>query len=205
MLPYLQSYNDPKVDRAYRRFLAGESQRKLAKTLRIPLRTLNRIAVADGWRAEREARKVASQAGGVATAVASVATESTTSSVADATKAESRTVGMDRMLRAQQGFCSRLVEALNQDASRTFEEAEKSGRPVTRSQIAQLASLGERLLTMQRKAWCVPDKIETKDTTPTPEDKVRKLSDDELDRELAREEGIAAATATGEEPAPSVN
>jgi hypothetical protein len=47
---------------------------------------------------------------------------------------------------------------------------------------------------MERKAWCVPDKIETKDTTPTKPDPVREMTDEQLnrrERELA--EQLAAA------------
>src|SRR4051812_27001708 len=72
-LPYLQSYNDPKIEKAYQRFLKGETQRAIAKALKIPPRTIARYCKKDGWLAERQARNVAADAPNVA-AVAAEAT-----------------------------------------------------------------------------------------------------------------------------------
>jgi uncharacterized protein YjcR len=72
-LPYLQSYNDPKIEKAYQRFLKGETQRAIAKALKIPPRTIARYCKKDGWLAERQARHVAAESPNVA-AVAADAT-----------------------------------------------------------------------------------------------------------------------------------
>ena len=228
-LPYLQSYNEPKLQKAYERSLAGESLRRIAKGVRFPLKTLARSCREDGWMAERKARAVAAEsspatvatevASAVATAVATTSSESAASAAdasspedgtvdhtgAPAGESESRVAGMTRMLARQQRIVSRLITAYERDVERTFADADATGRLPTRSQVAQLVSLGKNLLTMERKAWCVPDKIETKDTTLTPDERVRKLKDDELERELAAAEGAAVAAVAREASAQSVN
>jgi hypothetical protein len=209
MLPYVQSYNDPKIEKAYHRYLKGDSQRAIAKALNIPPRTVARYCKKDGWQSEREARHVAAEAPNVAAVAATVQTPAAT----EGPVPESRMVGMERMLGAQQQLTGLLVEAFKKDVEKTIADAATVGKPMSRSQIAQLTSLGNNLLTMQRKAWCVPDKIETKDTTPTAPDRVRTLKDDELQNRLtearrAREEADrrrGAAAPRGGSATPSVN
>jgi hypothetical protein len=194
-LPFLQSYNDPKIEKAYRRYLAGESQRKIAKALKIPARSLARVCKNDGWEAERKARAVTEEAPNVAAVAAEQ--PQTTAPAAKPEEPESRLVGMERMLARQQRIVGRLVAAYEKDVEKTLVEIDI--KPLSRSQIAQLTSLGNNLMAMERKAWCVPDKIETKDTTPTKVDEVRKLKDDELSKRLdrARERRLEAERRRG--------
>jgi hypothetical protein len=206
-LPYLQSYNDPKIEKAYRRYLIGgkkNSQRAVAKALKLPLRSLSRYCKNDGWEAERKARAVSDEAPNVA-AVAAAATEVAAPAAKPSVDSESRPAGMERILGRQQRLTGLLVSALERDIERTLTEADESHRPLSRAQIAQLTTLSNNLLAMERKAWCVPDKIETKDMTPTAEDRVRKLKDDELDRALAAAEGAAIAATSREAPKESVH
>lgn len=204
-LPYQQAYNDPKKEKAYHRYLDGETQRRIATALKISPRTLANWSKQDGWEAERKARKIAASSEAVAAAAAAGAAEPETTAPTEDSRTETRLVGMERILGRQQRVTGRLVEAFEKDVERLFAQADTTGKPITRSAIAQAAMLGNTLLAMERKAWCVPDKIETKDTTPTPEDKVRKLTDDDLDRQLADAERAEAAAAARKAPAPSVN
>lgn len=223
MLPYLLTYTDPKLEQAYQRYLAGESQRKLAKDLGISERTLARRSKEDGWEDERRTRR-ASAEGAVADVVAAVAAEPVESAAIVAAElaaapqeqaqpteqkaprplpygadeapltADQRIRSMDAMLRRQQRFADRLARAMDTETERIVAEAERSGRTLRLSQISQLAVLGERVLSMQRRAYCVPDKFEIKDTTPAADkhiDTVRRL----------REEREAAARAAEQTPA----
>lgn len=196
-LPFLQSYNDPKKEKAYRRYMAGETQRAICKALKVPKSTLALWSKRDGWEEERQARKIAAEAEPKAEAPQNVGPVGP--SAEPVVQVESRMAGMERMLARQQRIVGRLLTAYEQDVERTMTEAEKTGKPVTRSQIHQLTTLGNNLLTMERKAWCVPDKIETKDTTPPAEDKVRKLKDEELRQRLesARAARLEAERRTG--------
>jgi hypothetical protein len=206
-LPYLQSYNDPKIDKAYKRYLIGgrkNSQRALAKELKLPPRTLARYCKNDGWEAERKARTVTEEAPTVA-AVAAASEDVAAPAAKPEPQQESRLVGMERILARQQRVTGLLVDAYEVDVEKALSDARTAGRTLQRTQIAQLAMLGNNLMAMERKAWCVPDKIETKDTTPTPADRVRGLSDDDLERQLAAAEGAAAAAASREAPKESVN
>jgi hypothetical protein len=209
VLPYLNSYNDPKIEKAYRRYLDGGTQRKIAKALKLPPRTLARYCKNDGWTAERKARTVTDEAPNVAAVaaeagkVAAPAAKPEPAAANTKPVAETRTVGMERVLARQQRITDRLVQAYERDVDKTMADAET--KPLSRSQIAQLAYLGNNLMAMERKAWCVPDKIETKDTTPTPEDRVRKLPDDDLERQLAESERAAAAATQRAAPAQSIN
>jgi len=204
MLPYLQSYNDPKIQKAYERSLAGESLRHIAKALRISLRTLARRSKEDGWIEERKARTLATESPNVATAATAVQTGVATADESPV-ESETRVVGMERMLRSQQRIAGMLRSAYQRDLESTLSAAETAGKPPTRAQIAQLVILGNNVLAMERKAWCVPDKIETKDTTPTPADRARSLTDEQLERELADAQRAEVAAASRETPAPSVN
>jgi hypothetical protein len=84
-----------------------------------------------------------------------------------------RAAAMERMLARQQRITSLLVGAYEKDVLKTLADAEASDRPLSRSQLAQLDKIGNSVLAMERKAWCVPDKIETKDTTPTLSERIR--------------------------------
>jgi hypothetical protein len=212
MLPYLQAYNDPRIEKAYRRYLAGGSQRVVAAALKIPQRTLARYCKNDGWETERKARGVTEEAPTVA-AVAAEASPAAAKVAAPAANPESRVVGMERILGRQQRITGRLIDAYERDVEKTLADASAPGKSLSRSQIAQLSILGNNLMAMERKAWCVPDKIETKDTTPTAADRNRNLKDDELQRrieenrvarvEAERRRGAAAAGRGS--PAASVN
>jgi hypothetical protein len=199
-LPYLQSYNDPKIEKAYRLYLGGASQRKiLGKVKDLSQRTLARYCKNDGWEAERKARAVTEEAPNVAAVaagnskVAAAAANPAAATPVTHPTTETRAVGMDRVLGRQQRIVGRLVEAFERDVERTLTAA-TADKPLSRSQIAQLTQLGNNLLAMERKAWCVPDKIETKDTTPPPADPLRNMTDDQLDRrERELEQQLAAA------------
>lgn len=209
-LPYLQSYIEPKHQKAYERYLRGDSQRKIAAALKIPPRTIAHWSKTDGWEAERKARAVAaSEAPNVAAVAAAV--ESTGGKPAADVKL-SRTAGMEKVLERQQRIAGMLVGAYELDVEKTLSDAEASSKPLSRSQIAQLTVLGNNILAMERKAWCVPDKIETKDTTPQPVDPIRTLTDEQLDRrereleqQLAAAEGRTAPDRAGEVAPGSVN
>jgi hypothetical protein len=210
-LPFLQSYNDPKIEKAYRRYLAGESQRQiLGKVKGLSQRTLARYCKNDGWEAERQARAVTEEAPNVAAVAAGDPNVTAAAATLDqAAPTESRATRMDSMLSRQQRIVGRLVEAYEKDVEKTLADEAK----VSRTQIYQLTTLGNNLMSMERKAWCVPDKIETKDTTPTPVDPIRNLKDDELTKKLeaAREQRVAAERRAGTQthrggaPAQSVN
>lgn len=209
-LPYLNSYNDPKKQKAYLRYMEGKSQREIAEKLKIPARTVAHWSKADSWEEERKSRKIAGETPNVAAVAAEVsaplqgaATEPSKPQADD--PSESRLTRMERMLARQQRMAGLLVGALEIDIQQTFAAAEAAGKTPTRAQIAQLTTLSNNLLTMERKAWCVPDKIQTEDTTPRPEDKVRKLTDEELDRRIAEAAGGTAAPARGEGSKESVN
>ncbi len=216
-LPYLQSYNDPRIQKAYVRYLDGQSQRKIAAALKIPQRTLARYCKNDGWEAERQSRSVTEEAPTVA-AVAAGNAEVATGAAKPQSKAsgeaptESRATRMESMLARQQRIVGKLVSAYEKDVEKTLSDAEASGKQLQRAQIAQLALLGNNLMAMERKAWCVPDKIETKDTTPTPVDPIRSQTDDQLERrkrdleqQLAAADGRAGSDSAGTTPAQSVN
>jgi hypothetical protein len=206
MLPYIQSYTDAKKEKAYRRYMDGQAQRKVAASLKISPRTLASWSKADGWEAERKARKIAAETPEVAAAAAGGAVEQHFAATppADAPP-ETRAAGMERMLGQQQRLAGILMTALRKDIEGTVEAAAAAGKTLSRSQISQLTTLSNNLCTLERKAWCVPDKLETKDTTPTPEDRLRKLTDDDLDRELAEAERAATSSAQREAPQESVH
>jgi hypothetical protein len=168
-LPLLQSYADPKKQKAYERYiLNGDSQRTIASSLKITSRTVANWSSADGWEAERQARRISAEVGPNVSAAAAAARNDS-----DAAPRESRAVGMDKMLERQQRIAGLLVGAFEEDVENAFDQAEKAGKTgLTRAQLAQLTMLGNNVLALERKAWCVPDKIETKDTTPTPADPV---------------------------------
>lgn len=197
MLPYLQSYTNPKKDKAYRRYMDGESQRKISKALKIPGSTLALWSKKDGWEDERKSRKISESAEAVSAAAAAGAGADGAASGA-AAQPEDRRTGMQRMLARQQRLTGRLVEAYEQDVDKTLADAKVTGR-LTRSQIAQLTMLGNNLMAMERKAWCVPDKIETtgKNGGPIEVRDISALTDEELDAELARMEAEAAGAAPG--------
>jgi hypothetical protein len=109
---------------------------------------------------------------------------------------------MEAMLREWQGVVALLRRSFVQEVRSIFANTEK---PPTRNQIAQFTTLTANLAALDKKVWCVPDKIETKDTTPTPADKVRGMSDDDLDRQLAAAEGAASSAASREAPKESVH
>lgn len=210
-LPYLQSYNEAKKQKAYVLYLEGGTQRKIAAKLKIPARTIAHWSKADDWEGERKARKFAGDAPNVA-AVAAEASRPLQGAATGPVPNESRAVRMERMLDRQQRMAGRLVEALETDIAQTFAAAETVGKSPTRAQIAQLTTLSNNLLALERKAWCVPDKIETKDTTPEKVDPVRNLTDEqleskerELNRQLAEAEGREGPHRAGEAPAQSVN
>jgi hypothetical protein len=213
-LPFLQSYNDPKIQKAYQRYMAGGTQRQIIKALKIPQRTLARYCRNDGWEAERKARGVVDEAPTVAAVAAGAAAPAAKdeSPAAKPAEPETRPVGMERILARQQRVTGLLVGAYEKDVEKTIADAEANGKPLQRSQIAQLTTLGNNLMSMERKAWCVPDKIQTEDTTPKPVDPIRNLTDDELDRrdrELAKQleasEGRAGADRAGETAPESVH
>jgi DNA invertase Pin-like site-specific DNA recombinase len=215
-LQYLLSYEDRKIEKAYHRYLEGQSQKKIAKALKIPERTLARRCKEGEWEAERKIRQAAGDEPEVVAAVAADQSRATATEAAplpeappkpgpdaDATEPEQRSI--DSMLLRQQRFTDRLFDCVDRASEELLRDL--SGKParVALAQASQLSTLGGRLLEMQRKAYRVPDKIETKDTTPTVEGRVRKLKDDELDRELAAVERAEAAAAAREAPAQSVN
>lgn len=206
-LPLLQSYNDAKKQKAYLRYMEGKSQREVAAKLKIPARTVAHWSKADGWEEERKARKIAGESPNVA-AVAAETTpplqDAATTPPAEAST-ETRPQRMERMLARQQMMAGRLVGALAIDIEQTFAAAEAAGKNPTRAQIAQLTSLSNNLLALERKAWGVPDKIETKDTTPHKPDPVRELTDEQLERELEATRRARAAAAAGEAASGSVN
>lgn len=202
-LPFLQSYADSKIDKAYRRYMAGESQRKiLGKVKGLSQRTLARYCKNDGWEGERQARALAEESPNVAAVAAEaspVAADAAKSETPAAKEPESRPAGMERILARQQRITGRIVEAFERDVDKTLADADAAAKPLSRSQIAQLTTLGNNLMAMERKAWCVPDKIETKDTTPAPVDPVRNMTDEQLerrDRELADQLAAAAGRTT---------
>jgi hypothetical protein len=199
-LPLLQSYNDAKKQKAYIRYMEGGSQREISSKLKISRRTLASWSSRDRWEEEREARKIAASTEAIAAATAAgAAPDAPPSAPLGATagaapQSETRLQGMERILARQQRIVGKLVDAYERDLNKTLTDADSAGK-LSRSQVAQLVTLGSNLLTMERKAWCVPDKIETKDTTPHKPDPVRELTDEQLERELeeARRERTAAA------------
>jgi hypothetical protein len=227
VLPYLLSYSDAKLDEAYRRYQNGESQRQIIKALGIAQRTLARRCKEDGWEEERRARRAAAETPALAEAVAAATAEPlpvVAASIPDMpddaaqphetageealpedAEPEGRLRAMERMLAGQKRYADRLAKALDRAALEML--ASVAGKPARAviTQINQLAVLGEKVLGMQRKAWCVPDKIETKDTTPTAADRVRVLSDEQLDRELEAAERAATAAVAREAASESVH
>lgn len=212
-LPLQHSYNDPKRQKAYERYvLKGQSQRKIAVDLKIPPRTVAYWSKEDGWEGERRARKIAAESPEVAAVAASDESLLQPEPTGAALPPESRAVGMERMLQKQQRLTGKLVAAFERDVDKTLADAEASGQGLRRTQIAQLTQLGNSLLAMQRKAWCVPDKIETTDTTPPTPDPLRNMTDEQIkqrDRELAEQlaaaEGRANPARTGAAAPESVN
>lgn len=211
-LPLLQSYNDPKKQKAYLRYMEGGTQRTIAAKLKIPARTIAHWSKADGWEEERKARKLAGESPNVAAVAAEPLQEASTAATnaespgePQGATGESRTVRMERMLERQQRMAGRLVVALERDIDQTFAAAEAVGKTPTRAQIAQLTSLSNNLLALERKAWQVPDKIETKDTTPQRPDPVRELTDEQLERELEAARRERAAAMAREETQGGVN
>lgn len=192
-LPYLQSYGDPRVQKAYERSLGGEPLRSVAKALRIPLRTLARRCKDDGWIDERKARILATESEHLATTATAIDTAVAKSGEVIEPK-EERTAGMDRVLRIQQQITGLLRTAYQRDLEKTLADAQASGKLPTRSQVAQLVTLGNNVLAMERKAWCVPEKMELKDTTPAAEkhvDNVRRLKE-QIERDRAITPSVAA-------------
>lgn len=121
--------------------------------------------------------------------------------------------GIDRMLRRQQRVVDRLARAVDRASAELL--AGLRGKPARTvlSQVTSLVALGQRLFEMQRKAYRVPDKMEVEDTTPTAADRVRKLTDDQLNDQLSAARAAAleaerrgrVASDPGEAPAQSVN
>lgn len=207
-LPLLQSYAEPRKQKAYERYMHGDSQRTIAAALKITARTVANWSSADGWEAERQARRIGTDDAPNVSAAAAA-----TNGGRDPIVRESRAVGVESVLERQQRITSRLVGAFEEDVEQAFAAAEAAGKTtITRAQIAQLTVLGSNVLALERKAWCVPDKIETKDTTPQPVDPVRGLTDEQLDRrereldeQLAAAAGRAGEDQGGETPSSRVN
>src|SRR3954463_14496881 len=107
-LPLLQSYADPKKQKAYEKYLQGESQRKIAEALKLPPRSLARWCKEDGWENERRARAVAAIA---APNVAAVAASIAAGEVATPSVKLSRSAGMERILQRQQHLTGLIVDA----------------------------------------------------------------------------------------------
>lgn len=218
-LPFLQSYNDPKKQKAYLRYMEGKSQRQICAALKLSRRTFNSWSKKDEWEEERKARKIAASSEAIVSATAQPdappAPPLAPGGAIDSNPArpETRLQGMERMLARQQRLTGKLLDAYERDVDKTLADAETTGKTLSRSQVAQLTTLGNNLMAMERKAWCVPDKIETRDTTPQKADPIREMTDDQLERELAAErdrdaaaaERARAAAAAREAPKESVN
>lgn len=217
-LPLLQPYSDIKLQKAYELFLAGTSQEKAAKLAKVPLRTVQRRCSEDGWVGQRQAFAATAppQVPPVAAGDASTPPSSPqpAEQAVDVPKPfESRAAGMEAMLREWQEVVAVLRGTLVAEVKAAAAEVANVGKRMTRAQIGQYTTLVNNLATLDKKVWCVPDKIETKDTTPAPTDPIRNLTDDQLERELAaeRERNAAAAerartaASAGEEPEASVN
>lgn len=201
-IPYLLSYDDPKIEKAYHRYLDGDSQRTVAKKLKVPLRTLQRYCKADGWEAERQARRDSALQKAMAASSDKVAAD--VCAAANVTPLER----MQVMLERQQRVASRVVAMICEAAESLIVEAETKPGTNARMKLsigAQVLTITTRALEMERKAYRVPDKMELENTTPTPADRVRTLKDDELERELADAQRAEAAAAAREAKAPSVN
>src|SRR5205085_10706199 len=108
--------------------MGGKSQREIAAKLKIPARTVAHWSKTDGWEDERRARKIAGETENVAAIAAEVspaAANSTSTAANNSGDAihipdvlppeESRSVGMDRVLKRQQRITGRLVEAFERD------------------------------------------------------------------------------------------
>lgn len=206
-LPFIQSYTDAKIEKAYRLYMGGATQRQVLRKVKgLAQRTLARRCKDDGWEAERRGRAAAEESPNVAAVAASEATMAAAAAKPTETQApESRLVGMERMLGQQQRIAGLLSDALRKDIDGTVTAAEGAGKSLSRSQIVQLANLANNVFTLERKAWGVPDKLETKDTTPKPVDPIRSMTDEELDRrdrelaqQLAASTGRARPDRTGE-------
>lgn len=214
-LPYLQSYNDPKIEKAYRLYLDGASQRKiLSKVKGLAQRTLARYCKNDGWEAERQARAAAAESPNVAAATAAACPETKPAATAPASEVPgTRAAGVERMLGQLQHMAGCLTGALQREIEDSLAAAAAAGRNLSRPQIVQLMKLLELAVSLQKKAWCVPDKIETKDTTPQKPDPIREMTDDQLERELAAARAADAAArererasdSAGKAPQESIN
>ncbi len=210
-LPYLQSYTDLKLQKAYEIYVGGASQGKAAKVSRVSRRTLERRCAEDGWAAEKRTRKMAEGTkrvppiGAGAAETSPAAAQVTENATQASSPHESRSVGMEAMLREWQGIVAVLRGEMAVEVAAEREKAIAAGKRMPRQQIAQLSALAGNLAALDKKVWCVPDKIETKDTTPTAEDRVRSLKDDDLERQLTAVERGAAAAAEREAAPQSVN
>lgn len=205
-LPYLLSYEDSKIEKAYHRYLEGESQKKIAKALKIPERTLARRCIEGGWEDERKIRRTVADETPVVAAVAVEQTSATATESAPLPEPtpkhgpepdvpqENQRHAIDRMLRKQQRFVDRLVDAADRASEELIASIEGKPARVAFAQVSQLSTLGGRLLEMQRKAYRVPDKMEIEDTTPAQKhiDNVRRLREE---REVRERGAVAAATA----------
>lgn len=210
----IHSYPDPKWQKCYERFLSGETQKDLAIALKIPERTLAWRCSRDHWNAERKARTAIDPAKEVA-ALAKVIEEENGADVAtdsDAPDEEAQARGQQRILQRQQRMTGMLVGAFEQELTETINTARLAGKKVLPAKLNQLRAMGDGLFAMERKAWQIPDKIETKDTTPTRGDRLRGLKDEDLerhesdvDRQLAEAEGRATPHQRGEAPEEGVN
>lgn len=157
-LPLLQSYTDAKMQKAYERYVAGESQRKIIKALKIAPRTLARRCKDDGWEAERQAHRAAS-------AMAASESQPLPNEAAiktplpDCEEIELRSVAMERMLREWQGIVAKLRGWVEAEVKVVFSEAAKSSKRPTVQKMMQLGNMANSFATLDKKVWCVPEKI----------------------------------------------
>ena len=203
-LPLLNSYADIKMQKAYERYVCGESQAKIVKALKVAPRTLARRCKVDGWEAERQARKAANLAAAAAVPTTPILPNKAAPE-SPLPELETRSALMERMLREWQDTVALLRGWIGDEVRSVFRDAAAAGKRPAIQKVMQLANMTNSVATLDKKVHCVPDKIETKDTTPTPEDKARKLTDEQLDRQLAEAEGATASAAQREAPTQSVN
>lgn len=196
-IPFKELYLlEPKWQECYERYVGvdgnGETQRSLAAALGFPLRTIAWRCSKDGWQADREARRAAIESGDFASlAVATEAAEDSGS------VSEIVPESVDDVLRRQQRVAQMLSVALEEDVERTIVTAVMSGKHLARGALLQLATVVNNIHALERKAHRLPDKIETKDTTPTADrhiDAIRRLKAEEEQRRAAVLKSQAATT-----------
>jgi hypothetical protein len=191
-LPYLLAYADPKIQQAYELYLGGMAQRDAATKTGCPYRTLARHCSQDGWEAERKARGIAKDTPHVA-ALAAAEPSSAATMAALAATVEDEPVdehyggmpaSMVRILRRQQRLTGMLLQAVEAEVEREFSLAKTAGKPVRFGQIMRLSMLTNLVTAMERKAHCVPDKLEVKDTSTPAQKHIDTV------RQLAKAEGV---------------